>query len=189
MMHHKIGSLWCLATALIVLPSCSVDKLARLDQVSPNEAIAVARFRVIYNGEKVTKNNYVYFNSTYGGEHAFKDDEYMFFKLPAGKNNIQNVCHSLVQHHFEPDELTFNLAGGGTINYLGDITFVWDGMNSAGATGMALLSPIASMYLTGGGTKVSVESHPASARDALRQRYGVDRVVTPSLLKVKTRHQ
>ena len=79
-----------LALASLSLSGCATPgKLTRLDSVSPNEAIAVARFHVIYNDKDGTKGCNIIFD----GSRQFILDEsgYVFAKLPIGTNYRE--CH------------------------------------------------------------------------------------------------
>ena len=102
-------------------------------------------------------------------------------------NSIRNVIHrsGLMQHHFGADELTCQLSGGGVVNYLGDITFDWNGMSSGSGMAIAAISPLVNTFTTGGGTRVSVETNTPAALDAFRQKFKTDKSLTPSLLAVK----
>ena len=176
---------------------CATSRLTQLNDVGQNEAIAVARFRFVYNGEVVTKGCNVIFDPipafigpVKNQYILFDESGYVFMKLPAGVNSIRIVIHKsgLMQHHFQPEELTCQLRGDGVINYIGDVTFNWDGMGSGSAVGVtALTGVIGGSFLTGGKIAVSVESNKDAAQTAFRQKFPTAQDVTPSLLSVKPR--
>jgi hypothetical protein len=194
-MRDKIVGLLGLVLAGTFFAGCATSKLTRLDDVSANEAIAVAKFRCIYNGKDVTKGCNVIFDpmpsfGTPKYQYILGESGYVFAKLPLGANSIRVVIHKsgLMQHHFTSEELTCQINGGGVINYIGDVTFDWNGMSSGAGVGIVALTGVAgSSALTGGGVAVSVESNAAAAQEAFRQKFPNDRGLTPSLLVVKLR--
>ena len=179
----------------IFATGCATSKLTRLDDVSANEAVVIAKFHCVYNGKDVTKGCNVIFDpmpsfGTPKYQYILDESGYVFAKLPVGANAIRVVIHKsgLMQHHFTSEELTCQINGGGVINYIGDVTFDWKGMSSGAGVGVvALTGVIGSSELTGGGVAVSVESNAAAAQEAFRQKFPNDRSLTPSLLVVKLR--
>jgi hypothetical protein len=193
-MKSKIVRLMGLILIGLFLSGCATSRLTQLNDVGPNEAIAVAKFQFIYNGKVVTKGCNVIFDPlpAFGPPKnqyiLFDESGYVFMKLPAGVNSIRIVIHKsgLMQHHFQPEELTCQLRGDGVINYIGDVTFNWDGMGSGSAVGVtALTGVVGGSFLTGGKIAVTVESNKDAAQTAFRQKFPTAQNVTPSLLVVK----
>jgi hypothetical protein len=189
-MRNKIICLLGLVLAGLPLSGC-VSQVARIDNlssVSSEEAIVVAKFRVKYNGEEMKVCNLLFDEAK---TQCFLEwNSYVFAKLPAGKHSISHIIHKsgLMQHHFKPEELTFQLSGGGVINYIGDITIDWHGMGSgSGVAVVAATGVIGSGLLTGGEIAVSVDSNTAEAQEAFKQKFSIDRIITPSLVVVKPR--
>ena len=176
--------LW--SVLVLLLAGCSTSNLSRLDKVPPDQAIAVAKFRVLYNGKDASKGCNVIFNNR--EQCPILDATgYVFAKLPVGTNSIRNLVHKsgLMQHHFPAGELACQLRGDGVINYLGDVTIVWDGMGSGAGLALAAFSPLLNSATTGGKAQVAVESNPAAAQEAVRRKFSTERSLEPSLLVVK----
>lgn len=182
-----------LALAGTFLTGCANNRIARLQDVPSAEAIVVAKFRILYNGEDVTKGSVVIFNplppviGTAKYQYVMDDSGYVFGTQPVGLNSINTIMHrtGLMQHRFKKDELTCQLAGGGVINYLGDITIDWNGHGKGFGVATAAVSPIFNALVTGGGIAVAVDQNVAAAQEAVRQKFGTDRLLTPALLVVK----
>jgi hypothetical protein len=189
-MRYKMICLLGLVLAGLSLSGCvsQVTRLDNLSSVSSEEAIFVAKFRVTYNGEEMKVCNMLFDEAK---TQCFLDgNNYVFAKLPIGRHSISHIIHKsgLMQHHFKPEELTFQLSGGGAINYIGDITIDWHGMGSgSGVAVVAATGVIGSGLLTGGEIAVSVDSNTAEAQEAFRRKFSTDRSLTPSLLVVKPR--
>jgi hypothetical protein len=189
-MRYKRICLLGFALAGLSLSGCATNRLTRLDDVSSEEAIVVAKFCIKYNGEDVTKGCNVVFNSFALAKNQFILDEsgYVFGKLPVGLNSIRILVHKsgLMQHRFRSEELTCQLSGGGVINYIGNITFDWHGMGSgAGVAVVVAGGMIGSTLLTGGDIAVLVESNTAEMQEAFRRKFSTDRNITTSLVVVK----
>jgi len=195
-MKSKIMRLMGLVLIGLFFSGCATSRLTQLNDVGPNEAIAVAKFRFIYNGEVVTKGCNVIFDPVpaFGFPKnqyiLFDESGYVFMKLPSGVNSIRIVIHKsgLMQHHFQPEELTCQLSSGGVINYIGDVTFNWNGMGSGSAVGVTALTGVfGGSLLTGGKVAVSVESNKGAAQTAFRQKFPTAQDVTLSSLVIKPR--
>jgi hypothetical protein len=202
-MRYKIYYLIALLLGVTLLSGCATGRtgrLTRLDDVSSDAGIVVAKFRFIYNGKDVTEGCNVVFDPAFGflppNQFILDKSGYVFAKLPLGSNPIRLVIHKsgMMKHKFHEDELTCQVRGGGAINYIGDITFDWHGKGTASSTAtqvgiIASTGLIGAAFLTPQGElKVSVESNTATAQEMFRQKFATKQSVTPSLLVVKTRH-
>jgi hypothetical protein len=195
-MQNKMVNLLAMFLAGACLTGCVTKGLSRLDDVSSQEAIVVAKFRILYNGKDVTKkNSYVYFNNVYAKGYVLDKSGYFFANLPVGTNSIRNVNHGLVQHHFDPSELTCLITGGGVINYIGDITFDWHGAGQGPVIALMVAdqtlggSPMGGLYAmtgTGGNTMVAIETNVAAAQAVFQQKFATDKKLTLSPLIVKS---
>ena len=184
---------------LLLVSGCATSKLTRLEDLSPREAVAIAKIRVMLNGKDVTKDAAVLFNAPSTGipKYDYKVDEngYVFAKLPVGENSINYILHPdrITQHHFRSGELNFQLSEGRALYYVGDITFDWQGMGSSAnwaiaiAVGGLLPGPLAGGAASQGRIVVAVESNPARAQEEFRRKFPNDRNVITSLLVVKPR--
>ena len=190
-MKTKIISLLVLALAGLFLTGCVSKRLARLEKVAPDEAIVVGKFRIIYNGEDVTKGSALLYRpipcsltqkTCYGD--SLDTSGYLFMRVPVGRNRIAEILHrsGFMQHNFGAEELTFEAVGGGVINYVGDVTFDWNGMNSGSGFALATASFLLNTFATGGRLAVSVESKPAEAQELFRKKFSTDRSLIPTLL-------
>ena len=144
-------NLLTLLLAVVFTAGCFSNKLQRVEDLAPNEAGAVARIRIVYNGKDVTKGSEVVFNApTFGfPKYAYalgEEKGYVFAKLPVGRNSIDVLVHKggIVHHNFHPDELTFQLGEGKAVYYLGDMTLDWPGIKSG--------APFPPQVLTGSAT-------------------------------------
>ena len=181
-----------LVLAGVCLSGCATSYLTRLDKVASDEAIAVAKFRVIYNGKDVTKGCGVIFDpfpSSGVPKYGYTLDEtgYVFARLPIGANSIHLVGlkGGTHLHTFRPKELTCQLDGGGVINYMGDVTMDWNGMGTGSAIAIGAVSPVLHGLTTGGRIVVSVETNAVRAQEVFRQKFPTDRNLKPSLLVVQ----
>jgi hypothetical protein len=202
-------TLGCLGLIVLFACGCASNKLTRLEDLSQNEAVAIAKFRVLHNGKDVTKGGAVLFNAPATGipkyDYMIGEDGYVFAKLPVGENSINYILHPdrITQHRFPSPELSFHLKEGRAIYYIGDITFDWQGSGSSanwtvfvlgalagGATGLPgaeLAGPLAGGAAGRGRIAVAVDSNPAAAQEAFRRKFPNDREVIPSLLVVTPR--
>lgn len=193
-MCYRIVRLLALFLTSLFLTGCATTKLTRLDDLSPTEGIAVVKFHILYNDKDVTKGCGVVFDplpsfGTPKNQFGLDDSGYVMTKLPVGQNSIRLIVHrsGLMQHRFAAGELSCQISGGGTINYLGDVTFNWNGMGTGSGFALAAVSPILNSLGTGGAVKVSVESNPAAAQAAFRQKFPNDLSLIPALLVGKPR--
>ena len=90
-----------------------------------------------------------------------------------------------MQHHFSKEDLTCQLAGGGVINYIGDITIDWNGHGTGYGVATAAVSPIFNALVTGGGIAVAIDSNLLAAQAVFQKKFSTDRTLTPALLVVK----
>lgn len=187
-MGYKIVCLLCFVLIGLWLPGCA-NYFPRLDNLAvekPDEALVVAKIRVIYNGEDVTKGCSVLFDSKWSG--TLDESGYIITRLPVGKYTFSHLIHNsgLMQHRFKAEELTMQIKGGDTINYVGDITFEWKGMNSAGGVALiAFTGVVGNGLLSGGDLTVVVESHEPQMQAEIKRRFAVERKLTPSYMVVK----
>ena len=193
-MGNKIIGLLGLALAGLLLNGCATSRiLTSVDHVSPEQAIVVGKFQVLYNGKDMTKDAVIAFDRS-----AFRLDEsgYLFLECPVGQNAIRAVMErgGVIKHNFGAEDLTFQLAGGGVVNYIGDITVNWHGMGKGAAWGSLiggeLVGGIAGGAIiqdqaTKGGIMITVETNTAAAQAAFQKKYSTDRPLTLSLLVVK----
>ena len=191
-MKNKIIRLLSLALAGLFLNGCaSTNALTQLDKVSPDQAILVAKFRIIYNGDDVTTGCGVFLEplpAFAGRAYPIDESGYLYLTRPVGLNSIKILIHKsgLMQHRFYSDELTCQLAGGGVVNYIGDINIYWNGMGKGSAIGLTALTGIlGNNILTGGGVSAKVEDNTAAAQAAFQQKFSTTQTITPSLLVVK----
>jgi len=180
----------------LLFTGCASSRvLTSVEKVSPEQAMAIGKFRLNYNGKDVTKDLVIVFN-----DGAFRLDEggYLFWEGPVGPNAIRAVMKKggVIKHNFGAEDLTFQLAGGGVVNYLGDITVNWQGMGNGAAwatlVGGELAGGIAGGVIiqdqvTKGKIVISVETNTAAAQTAFRQKFSTDKTLTPALLVVKPR--
>lgn len=190
MRYKTIGLLGLVLAGLLYSGCITMSKLSQLDNLPPNETIAVARFHIKYKGQDVTPGCNIIFSPML--QNILDESGYAFMHLPIGTNHIKTLIHrsGLMHHNFRPGELSCQLSGGGAINYIGDITLDWNG--GAGVAGniglIAATGVIGQAFLSPQGTLVvSVESKPAEAQEAFRRKFSTDRSITPSLLVVKPR--
>jgi hypothetical protein len=190
-----------LVLAGLFLSGCATSRLTRLDEVLPGEAVAVAKVRVIHNGKEVPRGFNVVFDcaqaGTAKGQCGVEENGYIFARFPVGPRSIRMVVlpSGLVKHSFEADELTFQLRGGGTINYIGDITMEWRGIGNGTAVAAMVAGGVSGGFVgsilggelvnMGEGLAISVKSNPAEAQKAFSQKFPTARSITPSLLVVK----
>jgi hypothetical protein len=193
-MRSKIICLLGLALAGLLFTGCATSHLTRLQDVSSNEAVVVAKFHIIHNGQDQTKDCAVLFNtSAYGEKYGFRLDEggYVVVKLPVGKDSLDMLCTSWKRHLFGPEELTCEVSGGGAINYIGDITMDWNGTGSGAVILSTIGGGIIGGTLAGSATQgkivVTVDSNVAAAQEAFRQKFPADKILMPSLLVVNPR--
>jgi hypothetical protein len=168
---------------------CASSNLTDVKKVQPDEAMAVAKFRIIYNGKDVTKGCSILFNAPKTGytkyQYILDETGYVFARLRTGTNRISMVLHKYSQHSFGPQELTCDLRAGDTVNYIGDITMEWNGVGSvAGFTLIAVGGPLGSALGTQGKLVVGVESHDAEAQQAFNAKFRSNRTLAPALLIV-----
>lgn len=193
MMKAQRSANVALAATLVglFLSGCSSTKLSRLDDVTSNEAIVVAKFRILYNGQDATKGSNVIFNLYTGRkflpkyQNILDESGYVVTKLPIGANSIDNLVHKsgFLMHHFPAGELSFLLTGGGVVNYLGDITIDWHGIDPKEVRKGCVSCGAAE----GGTIVVSVHSNVTGAQEVFQKNFTTDRSVTPSLLQVLVR--
>ena len=185
---NKIMKLLGLTLAGMFLAGCAATpKLSRLDSVAPGEAVVVAKFHVLYNGQEANKDCSILLDAPkiFGTpKYTFALDEngYVFTKMAAGKHQIDFIITAWKQHHFKDGELTCAV-NGDAINYLGDITINWNGVGNGTAilAGGGLVGALA----TQGRIAVTVDSNVAAAQAAFKQKFSTDRTLTPSLLVVE----
>src|SRR2546427_339575 len=100
-MKSKLHCAFGLILALLA-SGCASNKLTRLEDLSSNEAVAVAKIRVLHNGKDVTKGAAVLFNAPSSGvpkyDYAVDENGYIFAKLPVGDDSINYILH--------PDRIT-----------------------------------------------------------------------------------
>ncbi|MCX5699419.1 MAG: hypothetical protein NTX01_06955 [Candidatus Omnitrophica bacterium] len=196
-MTHRLGYLISLIFAvLLVSGCCPYSWLNRLDNISPNEAIAIAKIHILYNGKDISNGSYVIFNFWGTGfpkyQYPVRQDGYIFARLPVGMNGMSSITRgSGLSHGMKKGELTCQLKDGGVINYLGDITFNWSGKASGSETGAffrnsTLLGVLLMSEPDQGQINVSVESNAKEAQEAFRRKFPDSREdITPALLVVK----
>ncbi len=187
-MKLKAFYLLSLIVATLFLAGCAAKNLNALEEAAPNEAIVVAKIRVIYNGEDVTKMSSVSFPGNPSAvsvmDRVVLDETgYVFIKRPAGEDSIRVVTHraGIISHDFDPKELTCQLSAN-EITYIGDITFEWTGSSAGTAWTISLLSN--NILKLCGDITVSVESNFDAAREAFREKFHTDRDMKISLLAV-----
>ena len=190
--HRKCFQLLGLSLAVCFLSGCLAYNITQLKDVSSEEAIAVAKFRIVYNGEDVTKGSFVIFNAPDTGfvKYQFMLDEtgYLFAKLPVGVNRIRFINHrsGFMQHHFGPEELTCQLSGSGVINYIGDITAEWKGKGTGSAFAITAATGVfAQALFTQGKIRISVEANTAKTQEIVARKFATSKSITPALLAVK----
>jgi hypothetical protein len=179
-------------TCLIFICSCSTLRLTKIEDVSLNEAAAIVKINLKYNGEDVTKKSYILFNAPSFGaaKHLIPDENgYIYAKLPLGTNSIDEILLVIglgnVQHRFNTGELTFQLNQAQAIYYLGDLTIDWQGVGSGTAATMSIGLGVVGSLLTQGDIIVSVESNINGAQEAFRKKFQTQLEIIPSLVVVK----
>ena len=185
MNSSKMMRVGVIVAGLFLVGCGAGSKLTRLDNVSKDEAIVAGKFRIKYNGEDVTKGCDISIRPMY--TQRLDESGYVFAKLPVGAHSVWILTYSYMQHRFDTDDLTFQLKGGGAINYIGDITMDWKGMSKG--SGLALGVAVGGWGNILGATKgkmvVSVKSNPEEIQAEIRRRFNSDQKVTPSLMVVK----
>lgn len=185
-----------LAVAGLFFTGCSTQRiLISVDKASPEKAMVIGKFKVNYNGQDITKDSAIYFDSSVFG---LDESGYLFLEFPVGQNAIRGVEKrwSAITHRYGAEELTFQLAGGGAVNYLGDITMDWHGVGNGAAWG-ALIGgelvggiaggAVVQAQATKGGIVITVETNAAAAQAAFQKKFSTNRPITPALLVVKPR--
>jgi len=202
MMRYHTVCMLGLMFVVVFLTGCVsyIPRLENLSSVKPEEAIVATRIRIKYNGVNSKQGVIVIDDTT---QYILDESGYMFAALPAGKHSITLLAHEsgFLKHQFQPNELTFQLGGGGQINYLGDITLDWQGITpeegrnniivgaligSGGGVITAVAGGcVASKLTPQGKIVVEVKSDDTQIQKEFTQRFASDRKLTPSLLAVK----
>lgn len=187
-----------IVSVLFASGCCSYSFLNRLDNLSSNEAIVIAKIHILYNDKDVSKGSHVFFN-TWDSNGVFKyqyvvgQDGYIFARLPVGTNGIGCITqkNGYLTHNINKGELVCQLKGGGVINYLGDINVNWNG-NVSGSDKVrgflrtsSLLGTLLMSQPEHGQIGVAVESHVKEATEAFRKKFpGSKADITPSLIDI-----
>ena len=182
---------------LLFLSGCATGRLSRLEDVSPDEAAIIARIKVKYNGEDVTKGSGIAINLPSTGAPMYKywadENGYIIGKAPLGINSIDLVSAGPMavgrfSHIFKSKELSFELNRGQEIFYLGDITFDWHGIEYGAAQVAVGFGAIGSLA-TQGSVSVSVESDVSKAEEIFRKKFPNHLATIPSILIIKPTSQ
>lgn len=119
----------------ILLVSCATTKNDFTMQKTAEEeslGIAIGKFKIILNGEDVTKSCNVSFDENFQDhkkKYVFSEGYDLNYKLPKGPNYISGIMCGLgmfkqVQYIFD-EPLNFNVAKGKRITYVGDVYISW----------------------------------------------------------------
>lgn len=178
-----------LIAGVVVLSGCVGSKLSSLDGVRPNEAIVIARFRILYNGQDVTSGTNVVFNLGTVSvlpryQYILEDDGLYFATLPTGQNTLDLVTGTFIGHRFSGDQLSFDLPESGRVYFLGDITMDWHGRGRGSATALAIAAgPILSALFADGEIEVAVGSDSSAIEAAFRTDFPAAPPAIPALLR------
>jgi hypothetical protein len=184
---------------LFVSGCCPYSFLKRLDNLEPNEAIAIAKINILDEGKDVSEGSHVFFNTwdSHGVakyQYVVERDGYIFARLPVGTNGISCITqrNGYLTHNINKGELTWQLKGGGVINYLGDININWNGKVSSSdkMRGFLRTSSLLGTLLISqpehGQISVTVESNVKEATEAFRRKFPDCKTdITPVLIDVK----
>jgi hypothetical protein len=193
-MKHQAMCLLAPVLSCLLISGCvtPILRLNDLSEVSPQEAVIVGKFHIKYNGKDVKGGNVLF--DAGKTQCLFDESGYVFGKFPSGRHSITTVIHpsGLMTHQFGPEELTCQLSGGGVINYIGDITFNWNGISSAAYVGTMAI-PVAGVVgnviknsiITEGQLTVSVDSNEREMQAEFGRRFATDRKLKSALLLVK----
>jgi hypothetical protein len=106
----------------ILLLSCATGRIESLTRL-PNEAIVIAKLKILNFGDDETSNTHLLFNERAWGTYHVKPDDsnYIYMKLPIGKHNLARV--SIEDRSINiPDTYTSFVIPEGKIYYIGDIS-------------------------------------------------------------------
>ncbi|MBF0569299.1 MAG: hypothetical protein HQL18_00785 [Candidatus Omnitrophica bacterium] len=195
-MKYKLGCLMGLIVVVLSVSGCAISSLTRLDNIAPSEAIAIAKIHIIYNGKDMSNRSNVLFNEWGGGfpkyQYIVGQDGYIFARLPIGMNGMSGIVHgSGLSHFIAQGEITCQLKGGGVVNYLGDITFNWNGKASGSEAGAFFRSstPLGMLLMSSpdqGTIRVVIESNVKEAQEVFRRKFPDSQAeITAALLEVK----
>ena len=181
---------------VLLCSGCSIGKLNSVDDVGPNEVVAVGRARVIYNGRDVTKGSNLVFNAPTNGFPKYQclldEDGYIFTKLPREYVSLTNiVCNAgFITESLSKDQLVVNLQNHDKVCYIGDLNILWNGIDvveaerrgSAAALGIRLPNEQGNKSLT-----ISVKSRNINAiQKEFQLRYKNNLQVVNANFKSKT---
>lgn len=169
-----------LIVSICVLFLCGCPaRITKIEDISPKEAAIIAKLKVLYNGEDVTKNSGIILDvpSVSIPMYKFRPDEngYIYGRVPLGNISIRSldILSGFGRSNlFKADELTFKLDRGQAIFYLGDITFDWKGDENRS---LAIKKNVT----------VSVESDIAKAEEIFRKKFPHNFETLTSVLVVK----
>src|SRR4051812_19022599 len=96
-------------STLLALTGCTTNRrFQRVEDIAPNEAVAVARIRILYNGKDKTKGSCIIFDAPAPNRFGYDLDKsgYVFAKFPLGRTSVETILHpnGLTQRHFRPGE-------------------------------------------------------------------------------------
>jgi hypothetical protein len=191
----------CIIISLLVccclgcgIPQVHVKDAEDLTSLSPNEAIVLAKIRILYDGNDVTqKTNVTFCNSTeaslcssrfsYYMATGVSKTGYMFARMPVGSNWLAfiNFSFSSTFTFQGKDHLTFTLSKPGQVYYIGDITIDWIS-ESTGRTVARHISPFP--VATGGEATLTLQDALADAQKAFNEHFGSNLKVESSLARV-----
>lgn len=120
---------------LSAFSSCSVGKLANLNQVGNNEKIIIGKARIIYNGQDLTENSNVVFSdkrTIVNPPQCILDSSgNIFAKAPRGKLYLTTIVlrEGLITKNLGEQSLVADISGNNKVYYIGDIDIVWNGIS------------------------------------------------------------
>lgn len=117
-MIYKIGSYVLLCLIII---SCGTGRISNLER-KPNEAIVIAKMRIIDKRNNITKSSGILFDETFWNKYSVNPDDssYIYIKLPLGKHYIARIEYGSKSQNLPENLITFNTPES-RIYYIGDI--------------------------------------------------------------------
>lgn len=183
-------------TLVLITTNCSAAKLKNLNR-KPNEAIIVAKIQ-IKNGDSFLNSKWsLLFNERLWAKWCSKPDDqnYIFMKVPIGKNFIALLQTNDGYHTIIPnDYLTIDIKEN-KIYYIGDIVLYWTidpktnrvNYNGGGFIGGAIggaLGAVAESKKTGDYLKVDVIDNYKETTEYFNSKFPNSELIEKELLKI-----
>jgi hypothetical protein len=121
---NNLKLLFVLLSGLLLSGCATTYKDFKTSDIKPNEAVAIGKVNIKYNGKSMNNECFVCLNSSNGPCQKLTEEGFVFQNIPKGVASLSRIaCKDTSQQHYNITGANFKVADD--VNYFGEVNIDW----------------------------------------------------------------